>query len=400
MTAHHLQNPAPDACFEKKNKDALSALGQLSHIGLGLFAAACSALPLAAHADVPPENSTISLKYLDYQDSQPGNDRIRVKAPAIAISTPFAGDWSFEGAYVFDAISGASPGFYTAVRSLSEITEQRRALDASVSRYWADGSLKVGAAVSHESDYDSRALSALGSWSSADRNTTLKLGLGVTQDRIRSNIDSSLDESRTTTDWLFGITQVITPTDIAQLTVTFANGQGFFSDPYKVLDSRPRSRQASTLVGRWNHFFTGTDGTARVSYRYYTDTNDIRAHTLGLEYEQPLPGGWAITPLLRIYSQSAARFYVDPNPQFPTRVNIPEDYVPGESLLSFDQRASAYGARTYGFKLSKQLHKDWAADVKLERYEQRGEWRIGGDGSPGLAPFMARTLQLGLTRRF
>ena len=369
-------------------------------LGLGLFAAACAGLPLAAQADVPPENATISLKYLDYQDSQPDNERIRVKAPAIAISTPFAGDWSFDGSYVVDAISGASPAYYTAPRSLANITEQRRALDASVTRYWADGSLKVGAAVSNESDYDSRAVSALGSWSSADRNTTLKLGLGVTQDRIRSNTNRNLDESRTTTDWLFGITRVITPTDIAQLTVTFANGQGFFSDPYKALDSRPRSRQVHTVLGRWNHFFTGTDGTARFSYRYYADTNEIKAHTLGLEYEQPLPDGWAITPLLRVYTQSAARFYVDPDPQLPNRVNIPDDYVPGESLLSFDQRTSAYGARTIGLKLTKQLDKNWAADMKLERYEQRGDWRIGGDGSPGLAPFMARTVQLGLTRRF
>ena len=382
---------------EEFTKDALALLSQ---VGLGLFAAACSALPLAAQADVPPENATISLKYLDYQDSQPGIDRIRVKAPAIAVSAPFAADWSFDGSVVFDAISGASPAYYTAARSLSDITEQRRALDASVTRYWADGSLKVGAAVSTESDYDSRAVSALGSWSSADRNTTFKFGLGVTRDRIRSNIDGTLDESRTTVDGLLGITQVITPTDIAQITVTFANGQGFFSDPYKALDSRPRSRQASTLVGRWNHFFDSTDGTARVSYRYYSDTNQIKAHTLGLEYEQPLPGGWAITPLFRVYSQSAASFYVDPDPKFPNRVNIPEDYVPGESLLSFDQRTSAYGARTLGFKLSKQFSKDWAADVKLERYEQRGEWRIGGDGSSGLAPFIAKTVQLGLTRRF
>ncbi|OYU46684.1 MAG: hypothetical protein CFE44_00900 [Burkholderiales bacterium PBB4] len=378
-------------------QDALTALGQW---GVGLFAAACGAWPLAAHADVPPENATLSFKYLDYQDSQPGNDRIRVKAPAFAISTPFAGDWSLDASYVFDAISGASPGFYTAPRSLSEITEQRRAVDASVTRYWADGSLKIGAAVSNESDYESRAVSALGSWSSAERNTTWKLGVGVTKDRIRSNIDPSLDESRTTVDGLLGVTQVLTPNDIAQLTVTFANGQGFFSDPYKALDSRPRSRQAQTLLGRWNHFFTQTDGTARLSYRYYTDTNQIKAHTLGLEYEQPLPGGWALTPLLRVYSQSAASFYVDPDPQFPNRVNIPDDYDPGTSLISFDQRTSAYGARTLGFKLSKQLDKDWAADLKLERYEQRGEWRIGGEGSPNLAPFIARTVQLGLTRRF
>ena len=372
----------------------------IASISLGIFAFACGAVPTVAHADVPPENATVSLKYLDYQDSQPGIERIRVKAPALAISTPFAGDWSFDATVVSDAISGASPAFYTVARSFSQLTDQRRAIDASLTKYSTDGSLRVGVALSSESDYDSKAVSALGSVSTDDRNTTVKLGLGVTKDTIRSNADPRINESRSSVEWLLGVTRVLTQVDVVQLTSTYANGQGFFSDPYKSLDNRPRSRQAATLTTRWNHFFDGSDGTARMSYRYYTDTNHINAHTVNLEYEQPLAQGWALTPLLRMYTQSAARYFVDPNPAFPTRINIPADFVPGESLTSFDQRTSAYGAYTWGLKVGKVLDKWWSADLKYERYEQRAEWRWGGGGSPGMAPFSARTWQLGLARRF
>lgn len=394
-----LSNP-PILPMHTDTASPAAATAPLMPWGAGLLAAALSVVVSPARADAPPEKAQISFKYLDYQDSQPEFDRIRVKATAMGLSIPIAGDWSLDGTHVADVISGASPAFYTATRSFSNITERRTATDINLTKFWPSGSLRVGFAASNESDYQSRALSALASLSSEDRNTTLKWGLGVTKDRIGSNIDPTFSDEKSTVDALLGVTQVITPNDIAQVTLTYANGQGFFSDPYKALDSRPRSRQTSTLLARWNHFFAGSEGTARISYRYYTDTNQINAHTLGLEYEQGLPNGWSITPLLRLYSQSAAKFYVDPNPKAPTRVNIPSDYVPGESLLSFDQRTSAFGARTVGLKISKDFDADWSADLKLEHYEQRAEWRWSGNGSPDLAPFRAVTWQLGVARRF
>ena len=39
-------------------------------------------------------------------------------------------------------------------------------------------------------------------------------------------------------------------------------------------------------------------------------------------------------------------------------------------------------------------------DLSYQRYEQRAAWRVGGDGSPGLAPFSAQWWQLGVARSF
>ncbi|HZV64336.1 MAG TPA: DUF3570 domain-containing protein, partial [Telluria sp.] len=134
-------------------------------------------------------------------------------------------------------------------------------------------------------------------------------------------------------------------------------------------------------------------------YRYYRDTFGIRAHTLSEEYVQPLGGGWTLTPSARLYSQSAASFYFDAvyDPVFgpPSPPNF--QFTPG-LLITQDQRMAAFGALTLGLKAEKKLGADWVVDVKFEDYQQRAALHLGGTGSPGLAPFYARTWQLSLTR--
>ena len=53
-----------------------------------------------------------------------------------------------------------------------------------------------------------------------------------------------------------------------------------------------------------------------------------------------------------------------------------------------------------GLKVSKQLGPDWIVDAKFEQYGQRAAWRLFGNGSPGLAAFNARTVQLGAAYSF
>ena len=72
----------------------------------------------------------------------------------------------------------------------------------------------------------------------------------------------------------------------------------------------------------------------------------------------------------------------------------------GALYFSEDHRVSAFGAHTWGLKLAKQINADWQADVKFERYGQRAAWRWFGSGSPGLQPFNARSLLVGLSRQF
>ena len=376
----------------RKTSHALGSTLVSAAIGLAAF-------PQVA-AEVVPERGSISFRYLEYVDRQPDLERIRISAPAVLITAPVAGAWLIDGSYVSDAVSGASPAYHTVARSAAKVTDRREAVSAGLTRYWPWGTLKVGAAYSTESDYVSRALSAQGSVSSDSKNTTFNFGVGATHDLINPVNKRTSDETKATYEATAGVTQVLTPVDVVQLSLSFAQGRGYFSDPYKLLDERPRQRDQRVVLARWNHYFDSIEGTFRASYRYYTDTWDVKAHTLTLEYVQSFASGWTLTPQLRFYSQSAARFYRDVNPASPNRVTVPPDYEPGVTELSFDQRLSAFGARTFGLKVGKQINADWQVDVKFEHYEQRGGWRLGSSGSAGLAPFSARTVQAGFTRQF
>jgi hypothetical protein len=372
-------------------------------LAASLLAAALLLPGVQAWAETPPENGAISLRYLDYQDSQPGFDRIHAHSPSVSVLAPVAGDWAIEGTLTADDVSGASPRYHTAVSGASHMHDERKAGDVSLTRYFRRGSVSAGAAYSTEHDYVSRALSLNGTLSSEDNNTTWALGLAGSRDSIDPVNHIVVDEHKRTVSLLAGVTQVLTPDDIGQLTLTRSNGSGYFNDPYKLFDNRPRSRRQNTVLLRWNHYVGATGGTSRLGYRYYSDSYRIRAHTLEAEYVQPFAGGWSVTPELRLYTQSAAYFYYDPVYDATLGAPFPPGFGPGgdpNRLSSPDQRLSGFGAVTVGLKLAKQIGKLWTVDLKVEGYEQHGSWRLFHDGSPGLAPLRARILQVGLTRQW
>ncbi len=365
-------------------------------LGAQMMAAALSLpLSLGAQAQTPPERASLSLKYLDYLDSQPGADRIRVKAPSLQLVLPLSADWALGATAITDSISGASPAYHGS--ALTRLTDFRRAGTLSLSRYVGRASLTLGASGSSERDYLSRSVFLQASVATEDRNTTVSVGLAGTRDVINPTTRIVEDERKRVNDLLLTLTQVLTPSDIVQANLGYSRGNGYFSDPYKVLDNRPRERHHTTVLVRWNHHVERTDGVVRLSWRHYRDTFGIRAQTMGAEYVQPLGRGWSVMPLLRYHTQSAARFYIDVDPDAgPFGPAIPE----GAQYTTLDHRLSAFGALTAGVKVSWRVDDHWLLDAKFEQYGQRGRWKLGGGGSPGLPAFNARSLQLGFTRQF
>jgi hypothetical protein len=373
-----------------------SESGKRKTAAVALVSAAMSMLfSDLAMAENAPDRAVISLKYLDYLDSQPDKDRILVRATAVKLIAPISGEWSIGASATTDAISGASPAYHTT--ALKKMRDTRNAADADITRYFQNTSVTFGINQSKESDYLARGVSLQMSQSSEDRNTTWTGGIAQSKDTINPNNNIVNNEKKKVTDFLIGVTQVLSSDDIVQLNLGLSRGKGYFSDPYKALDSRPRERQHHTVLLRWNHHIESQQSTVRSSYRYFSDNWGIKAHTVGLEYVQPFAQGWSVTPMLRVYSQSAANFYIDAGPSdFPFPPNPPDDAI----VFSEDQRLSAFGAHTFGLKVSKQLNDDWLVDVKFEQYTQRASLRFGGEGSPGLATFYARSIQFGVSRQF
>ncbi len=342
--------------------------------------------------------TVVTPKTLSTTTSSTAHDRISVNAYSVMALVPIAGVWSFGTTYISDSVSGASPTYHTS--GLTTMHDARQSVDAQLTRYFSSGNVSAGTSYSKESDYLSRSYSLQGSLSTEDKNTTFTLGGSLTDDTINPSTMPNLNAKKTTHAGLIGITRVLTKNDIVQFNLGYSEGEGYYSDPYKYYDNRPGHRNNTTALARWNHHFEGTDGTVHLSYRYYSDTFGIRAHTLDTEYVQPLQNGWAVTPLLRLYTQNEADFYIATGAAEkadPTVITAPPLSA---TYYSEDQRLSAMGALTVGLKVSKQLNHDWLVDAKVEFYEQRSQWALSGKADTALAPFSARSIQLGISREF
>jgi hypothetical protein len=390
----------------------------------GAIAAAALMLPglvpkgVLAQTTVP-EQGVAAAKYLYYKDSQPGLDRITVKSPSFYALVPFAGEWSFEGSLVYDDVSGATPRYYSSVSGATKVVngkggmkDERTAGDARLTRYFGRASVYVGGAYSTEDDYTGRSVSVGGSWATPNNNTTFTAGVSASNDKMSSTAAVNAfgggegkkpqDKSRKVNELLVGVTQVLSTRDIVQANLTVVRGKGYYTDPYKTDDNRPEKRNAVIALLRWNRHFPGADGTLRTSLRAYDDSFGINSQTFGAEWVQALAQGWTVTPGLRFYTQSAADFYYDPvfvpalgelgPPTFNAGFSAP--------FFSADQRLAAFGAVTASLKVTKDIDKLWSIDGKAEFYRQKSEWRAFGKGSPGIDPFDATFLQVGVSKKF
>jgi len=354
-----------------------------------------------AQAESPPEQSELSFKFLSYQDSQPGLERIKVSSPSLGLVTRLGDHWSVSAQATHDAISGASPRYHSAISSASQMHEERNAYELGATRYFERASLSLGVNGSKEHDYRSQGLSLEGKLASEDNNSTWSLGVSHSDDTINPVNLVVVDAKKRTTSWMLGLTQVWTSRDVLQLNLGYTTGSGYFSDPYKIVDNRPDSRDQRTLYLAWNHYVDAAQAALRTSYRYYNDSWGIKAHTLNLEWAQKLAPALSLTPSLRYTTQSAVSFYYNPTYDPVLGAPFPVGYSFGNGqILSPDQRLSAFGAITLGLKADWQFNKDMSFNLALDRYQQRASWRFGGGGSPGLADFNALMIQTGLDWKF
>lgn len=369
---------------------------------LGGVLAAALLLPgivAPSHAETAPEQGQVALKLLSYKDWQPGLDRIEVNAPSLYVLAPIGTRWSIEGSLVNDSVSGASPRYHSAVSGASRLDDARLAGDLKLTHHADRHAWSVGVAHSKEHDYQSDTLSGELRWATEDNNRSWNLGLAYSDDAIGSTNDPALGERRRSWQLIAGVTQAVSALDLLQLNLGATLGRGYFSDPYKFPDSRPREREQYTALLRWNHHLPALQATLRTGWRYYADSFGVRAHTLDAAWVQPLGERFKLTPMLRYTTQRAASFYYDPVYD----ATLGEPFPPGfgnQAHYAADQRLAGFGAVTAGLKLEAALDKQWSVDLSYQRYEQRAAWRVGGDGSPGLQPFSARWWQLGLARSF
>jgi hypothetical protein len=369
-----------------------------------------AAVSTIAQAEEAPEHGTIAVKYATYKDYQVGWDRIKVRAPSIYALVPLGKQWSVEAGGVVDSLSGATPRMHSSnspITGASNMSDERKAGDVKVTRYFSRSAVSIGAAYSTEHDYKSKSLSVDARFASEDNNRTWSVGVGVANDVIDTTYSggSVINKPKRTLELLGGVTQVLTPKDIAQVNLSYSTGNGYFTDPYKFYDKRPESRCSGVALLRWNHYVESVDASVRSSYRYYTDSFGVASHTVGVDWVQSA-GKWTVTPGVRYYTQRAANFYFDgvgdaAGQYDPTGSKaIAQGYLNGGQIFSADQRLSAFGAVTASLKVDYAITETTTVNFKFEQYKQKSNLRLGGKGSPYIDPFSAQFLQVGVSAKF
>ena len=353
--------------------------------------AAAMAVPGVAHttqAQVPAETEA-RVSYDYYRDFQPGASRMRNSSPSLWLRAPISDKTSITGSFVLDSVSGASPYYYSSLSSAS-IYDTRKEANLSVEHSFERFSINVGGAFSQEDDYKSRnARAEVQTWSS-DKNTTYNLGVSYNDDNIGSSIDPALDESRTTQNYLLGVTQVINATSLAQVNVTYGSGDGYHSDPYKTFDNRPRSREQWAFMTRYVLYLPIIEAALHTDYRYYRDTFGVDSHMIELSLYQPVLSSWIIRPSVRYYSQSRADFFEG---------TYPPSSEPG--FYTADQRMSDFGSITLGLKVIKDLGSGLSAQISFNFMAQRPEWKLGSKQTvPEIENFYAEFASIGLVKKF
>jgi hypothetical protein len=179
-----------------------------------------------------------------------------------------------EGSLVFDSMSGASPLYYNTLSGASGVgvTDYRTAGDFKLTKYFNGMAIGVGAAASSERDYLSRAASLEWRIFSDDRNRTWAFVFGGANDRINPTNGIVVNAPRNTLDFLVGVTQALSANSIVQSNLTYSRGHGYYSDPYKTLDTRPTHRAVFAWLTRYNQYLPAPDATLRLSYRYLRDS--------------------------------------------------------------------------------------------------------------------------------
>ena len=343
-------------------------------------------------AQTPPRESTLRLQYSDYQDYQDyqtHNDRMHIKAPALWLQTPISEVYELTAHGVIDGMSGASPLYLDTVSGASKegIRDTRKAVDTTLTRYFENSSLGAGVIYSTEQDYTSKGLLIESKvWDDA-KNNILSFGLSGNNDHITSSNDSALDEERKTYNALLGYTKVLNPVSSLQTNLTYTTGDGYFSDPYKTYDARPRSRDTFAFLTRYVHYVESYNASLHLDYRVTHDSWGLTSHMAEAAVYKPL-GTWILRPALRYYTQSAASFFEDTFP--PATI---------EGIYSADQRLSAFGALTTSLWISKELSKKCSLDLELGFITQDSSLGIFGSDAK-LETFYATFTTIGITQKF
>jgi hypothetical protein len=348
------------------------------------------AAALALSAPRPSARADDSIAYM-YENYREEDGRITVVTESSSVNEDVAAYGHIQLSGTIDAVTGATPTGRPAPPGnnqvpLTEIYSHRKAWNGDYSEQIRNFNIDAAFAESRESDYVSWGWSVTTLTDFNEKNTTLRVGVAGTDDRVAVNFEPAYLPKHTK-DAIIGVTQLLGPTTFATLNVSSGLSTGYLSEPYKIVEksieilpniyldesfgeNSPNTRQRESVYASLNHSFLGVHGAIEGSYRFYADSYGIVAHTLQVTWLQHLGDKLILAPLFRYYTQTAARFYyynLDETSIIPVR--IPIGTAP---YYTSDFRLSAEDATSYGLKVTWKASGFLHLDASYERYVMQG----------------------------
>ena len=284
------------------------------------------------------------------------------------------------------------------------------AVDGSYTRpLGSRNAVTISANASNEFDYTSFGGGATFTRDFNLKNTSVSVGFNFASDRIdpEGGVPVGLSrvpapgaptgrdagtESKTITDLLASVTQVLSPESLAVFSYSMSLSDGYQTDPYKLLsvvgtdgeplryayEARPDERTKHAIYGQYKRFVFDRD-VWDISLRLMTDDWGIVSQTLDTTYRWNFSERRYLEPHLRYYRQSEADFY---------RAALFDGEENALQFASADQRLGQFDALTVGLKYGQTLDSGNSWSVRLEGYTQLGKTAgVPEQAAAGLSKF-------------
>ena len=425
--------------------------GKLKKISGKLSVATCALLQVSS-PQAQEGQWDVDTAFLYYSES---DGRVSAFEPAIRAEIDLGDDEYINFQVVVDSLTGATPngahkstavqtftnpsgnGEYTVQPGDLPVSDTFRDTRVAITGEWDKpinrlSSILLGAAVSAEIDYTSLGLSATYEHDFNNKNTTLAVGTALTFDSIepigdvprglnpmrRGGSDQQRNgatDTKTTTDFMIGVTQVLSRQSLLQLNFTHGVSTGYHNDYNKVVtiidpatgepltgawlgaddlpylfEQRPDKRTRDIVFIRGVHHLK--EDVINLSYRYFTDDWGIKSHTLDFRYRYQLTPTQYLQPHVRYYTQTKADFFrhdLVQGEDIDALGNVNLDYV------SSDYRVGAFDSMTYGLSYGMKLSNNSEFTLRGELMDQmidNSEVPRAGEETPDLS---AVILQVG-----
>jgi hypothetical protein len=328
-----------------------------------LFIAAALLFAALARGAVLPEDRA-DILYHRYEGGG-----ITVQGPSILVRKSIGESLSATANYYVDNISSAS--IDVVVSGASRYEERREQKSLALDYLHGKSTYSASYLTSEENDYKANTWSVGISQDMFGDLTTVSFGFSQGHDEIGSSVDPLFYDEIERRNYRVGVTQVLTRNMLLAMNFETVTEQGYLQNPYRFMrfcspgcsdatddsyeragEKFPRTRTGNAGSGRLKYYLpwrASLEGT----YRFYTDTWGINAHTAGIEYTHPWKQSWIFSGSYRFYTQNSANFFSD---LFP--------YANAQNFMARDKETSALQGHTIGVGAAYEIPLSWAPWLK------------------------------------